>query len=239
MLATQIQLDGITPQRVWVSPTFCPNAKSLPNRLANRYLDALLAGDQQFASRLVFQAFDSGMGLREIYLRIFQPSLRLAACLWQQNEVTVAQEQYLVAATQCIMSELYPYIASTPKSGRRLVATNLCGDVHELGLRMVADLFELEGWEVDYLGANVPADAVLEIAAAREPDVLAISVSITDYLPVAEQLIVRLRARKDCDRVKVLVGGYPFNLNSGLWNEIGADGYAPDAAQAVSVAVRL
>ena len=63
----------------------------------------------------------------------------------------MAQEHYCTAATQLIMSQLYPYIFTTGKNGRVLVGTCVSGDLHEIGVRMVSDFFEMEGWDTFYL----------------------------------------------------------------------------------------
>ena len=75
---------------------------------------------------------------------------------WQMNRLTVAQEHYCTAATQMIMSQLYPYIFEGERNGRVLVATCVAENLHEIGVRMVTDFFEMDGWDTFYLGANVP-----------------------------------------------------------------------------------
>jgi methanogenic corrinoid protein MtbC1 len=207
--------------------------------LARLYLDTLLAGDRHAASRLIMDAVSSGVGVKQIYLHVFQRSQYEIGRLWQMNRLTVAQEHYCTAATQLIMSQLYPRIFSTYKNGRTLVATCVGGDLHEIGVRMVSDFFELEGWDTYYLGANTPAEAVVRAVADRRADVLAVSVTITSRASAAAEMIAAIRASDPAGRVKVLAGGYPFNLAPDLWKQVGADAWAADAEQAIAVANRL
>lgn len=207
--------------------------------LARTFLDALLAGERRRASGLVTDALESGVPLRDIYLQVFQPSQQELGRLWQMNRISVAQEHYATAATQFVMSQLYPRLFATPRNGLTLVATCVCGDLHEIGVRMVSDLFEIEGWNTFYLGANVPHDSVVRTLVERRADVLAVSATITPHVAQVRALIARVRAAEGCEGVRILVGGYPFNLAPGLWREVGADAGAGDALQALDVAARL
>ena len=207
--------------------------------LLRQYLDALLRGERQTASRLITDAVQRGADVRAIYLDVFQRSQYEIGRLWLTNQVSVAQEHYCTAATQLIMSQLYPSIFATAKNGRRLVATCVGGELHEIGMRMVADFFELDGWDTYYLGANTPTVTVLEAIADRRPDVLGISATMTFHISIAADLIERVRASAAGPQVKILVGGYPFIKSPELWRKIGADGFAPDAQGAIEAANAL
>lgn len=205
--------------------------------LARRYLAALLDGNRASASRMILGAVDEGVPIKEIYLQVFQRVQHEIGRLWQSNRISVAQEHYCTAATQVIMSQLYPRIFSGDKNGYALVATCVGNELHEIGARMVADFFEMSGWDTYFLGANTPAAEVLKMLKERNAALLAISATMTYHLDEARELIAETR-RSGLD-TRILVGGYPFNRAPNLWKQIGADGYAPDAQQAVIVAERL
>ncbi|HEX8723675.1 MAG TPA: cobalamin-dependent protein [Pyrinomonadaceae bacterium] len=207
--------------------------------LARAYIEALLAGRRHEASRLVLDAAEAGVGVRDLYLHVFQRSQREVGRLWQLNLLGVAQEHYCTAATQLIMSQLYPRIFSAERRGRTLVAACVAGDLHEIGLRMVADFFEMEGWDTFYVGANAPAASVAQAVAERGADVLAVSATITAHVRHVRELVAAVRASRECAGVKILAGGYPFNVEPELWREVGADASASDAAGAVEAAARL
>ena len=152
------------------------------------------------------------------------------------QDISVAQEHYCTAATQLIMSQLYPHIFSVASTGGTLVATCVSGDLHEIGVRMVADFFEMEGWNTYYLGANTPTDEVVGALIERKADILAISATISGHLRAVSALINAVRANEACRHVTILVGGYPFMATSDLWRQIGADGTAPDAQDAIALA---
>lgn len=207
--------------------------------LARTYLAALLVGDRRTASQLVLDAVAAGVSVRDVYLHVFQPAQHEIGRLWQVNEISVGQEHYCTAATQLIMSQLYPQICAVEKTVGSLVATCVSGDLHEIGLRMVADFCEMDGWSTFYLGASTPAQSVIDTVVQRRASVLAISATIAPHLDAVRDLIRRVRATPACADVKVIVGGYPFVVMPDLWRSIGADGSAPDAAGAAALARRL
>ncbi len=208
-------------------------------QLAREYLRTLLQGQRHLASAMILQSVADGVAVQEIYLRVFQPVLYEVGRLWQVNEISVAQEHYCTAATQLIMSQLYPHIFASEKTAGTLVATCVSGDLHEIGVRMVADFFEMDGWNTFYLGANTPADAVIDTVLQRGAKVLGISATISYHLRAVEDLIRKVHAHPDCRSVAILVGGYPFNIATDLWRKVGADGSALDAQAAITLAKRL
>jgi methylmalonyl-CoA mutase cobalamin-binding domain/chain len=207
--------------------------------LSRRYMDALLRGDRQSASRIIMESAGQGTAIKDIYLYVFQRSQREIGRLWQTNLISVAQEHYCTAATQMIMSQLYPYIFASEKKGRRMVVTCVGGELHEIGARMVADFFEMDGWDTYFLGANTPIEGVLRAIVERDAEVLAISATMTFHIDKVSSLIAEVRRAGLDARTKILVGGYPFNISPNLWQSVGADAYALDAQQALSAAEGL
>ncbi len=206
--------------------------------LSRRYLDMLLAGDRRTASKMILQAAEDGTDVKDIYLHVFQPSQREIGRLWQTNQISVAQEHFCTAATQLIMSQLYPYIFTGEHKNRRLVACCVGGELHEIGARMVADFFEMSGWDTYFLGANTPSESILRTVIERQAHILAISTTMTFHVSKAAQIITTMKESTQF-KTQILVGGYPFNLSTDLWRKVGADGYAPNAEAALMEAERL
>jgi MerR family transcriptional regulator, light-induced transcriptional regulator len=145
---------------------------------AKIYLKSLLKADRLAASSIVKNTLESGCEIKDIYIHIFQATQYEIGRLWQTNRINVAQEHYCTAATQAIMSQLYPYVFKNKKNGHRLVAACVNGELHELGIRMVADILEMEGWDTYYLGANTPLKSLLESLSRYQAEVLCISATI-------------------------------------------------------------
>lgn len=203
--------------------------------LANDYLAALLNSDRATATRLVMTAVEQGAPVSKIYLEVFQTAQHRLGTLWENNEITVAQEHFATAVTQFIMSQLYPRVFASERVGRRLVATCVGGELHEIGMRMVADFFEMEGWDTYYLGANTPAQSVVDTLVSVGAEVLAVSTSMPFNIAEVIRLIELVRAQEFAREPIVIVGGRPFNLDPDLWRSVGADLFAKDAQEAVRV----
>lgn len=216
-------------------PSFLETDTLPPSLIALRqeYLDSLLQGNRRLSSRLILNAVAEGIAVKDIYLHVFQVTLYEIGRLWQMNHISVAQEHYCTAVTQQIMSQLYDYIFNTPRNDRCLVATCIGNELHEIGIRMVADFFELNGWDTYYLGANTPTDSIIQTLNERKADVLAISATMTAHIKVVKELIHEVRLMDADKHIKILVGGYPFNIEPNLWQQVGADGHARNAEQAV------
>ena len=208
-------------------------------KLAISYFDYLMEGDRRRANRLILDAVEDGVSVKDIYMHVFQPSQYEVGRLWQINEISVAQEHFCTAATQLVMSQLYSKIFDTERIGKSIVATTIGGDLHEIGIRMVSDFFELEGWDTFYLGANSPTEDVIEEIIRRDADMLAISVTMTSFLSTAKELIQSVREHPECGDIKILIGGRPFMISDGFWKEFGADGFASDAREAIKIANSL
>jgi methanogenic corrinoid protein MtbC1 len=219
-------------------PTFIDDTNANA-ALARGYLRDLVQGERRDATLRVRASLAAGLTLESLYLDVFAPTQRELGRLWQLNEINVAQEHFGSAATQFIMSQVSASIFEGSRGGRRVVAACVAGDQHEIGLRMVADFFEMAGWRSFYLGANMPHRGIVETVVATGADLLVISASIGFHVTAVRELIETLRAEPRCAGTRILVGGHPFNTNPGLWREIGADGHGADAKEAVARAEQI
>jgi methanogenic corrinoid protein MtbC1 len=198
-----------------------------------RYVAALLAGDRRGAFAVVDEALASGMQLRGVYLEIFQPALREVGRLWESNRITVADEHLATAITQGAMARLYERLFEAAEAGERLLIA-ACADAerHEVGLRMLCDVLEMEGWDTVFLGPTVPIPDLVKMVAAREPDVVALSASIGPHLPRVRAAVEALRAALGERAPLIAVGGRAFHDDPELAARIGADFTAKDAVDA-------
>jgi len=203
------------------------------------YLEAVLAGDRSRAESTVIAMFGRGATVPEVYEGVLAPAQARLGLMWHRGEITVADEHFGSATTQAIMGRLRPNFQRAKPKGRTMVATSTPGDLHEIGLRMVADLFEIDGWNVIYLGANTPIADVVELLERRGPDLLALSVNTALTLRDAGELIDAVRGNAAIALTKVLVGGPPFRAVHDLWRELGADGCALSATEAVRLGNQL
>jgi methanogenic corrinoid protein MtbC1 len=209
------------------------------SQIAVPYLEALLAADRIRAQQIITDALDEGLAIRDLYLGVFQPVQHEVGRLWLINKVSVAEEHFCTAATQTIMSGLYPQIISSKRIGRTMVAACVGSELHEIGIRMVADFFEMEGWDTYYIGAGIPHGQILSVIEQQKPDLVALSATMTHHIPKVQELISVIRSTFTVASPRIMVGGMPFNISPELWRTVGADLWASDAAQAVQLAQQI
>lgn len=222
-------------ERVLSSPS--PSEEQTPyvtpgEGLAGRYLSAALEGDRGAAVSLVVGAVGDGLSVRDAYLTVLQPVQREVGRLWERAEISVAAEHCATAITHLVLSNLYPYIPSSHDRRGTVVITSAAGELHEVGGRMVADFFDMAGWDAYFLGASTPVDSVMDMARARKADVLGVSASTIGSLG-SVRLVAEALEQQNGDRPILLVGGRVFDLVPNLWKSVDADAYAPDADAAV------
>ncbi len=141
-------------------------------------------------------------------------------------------------AMKAAMEILRPLLTETgaPKIGVAVIGT-VKGDIHDIGKNLVAMMWEGAGFEVHNLGNNVDADKFINAIREHNANILGMSALLTTTMPYMATVIERLKAEGLRERVKVLVGGAP--LNPAFAEEIGADRYCKDAAEAVIAAKAL
>jgi methanogenic corrinoid protein MtbC1 len=212
--------------------------------VARSFLDALIAGDQERAGRLLADVGRSGTPLEEIYLYIFQPVLQETGRLWQLQQINIAHEHFVTAFIELLMAKLHGMSLSSVRGekkrrGTTVVAVGVGAELHDVGIHMVANFFEMDGWDVYYTGANMPVNSILEVARDRKADMIALSTTMPRNLRDVHYLIRSLHSDERTTKAKIIVGGYPYKIVPDLWKQIGADAYAETATEAVSIADRL
>jgi methanogenic corrinoid protein MtbC1 len=208
-----------------------------PEEARDRYLAAIRAGSRREALGVVDVALAAGMDARTLYLQVFQPAMHEIGRLWQENRITVADEHLATAITQLAMSRLYEELfGDRVDAGPLLVAACAEDERHELGLRMICDLLELDGWDTVFLGAAVPVEDLVRMVKERRPEVVALSASITPHLARVREAVRAIRDAMPEDGPVIAIGGRAFSGDAALAERMGADLTAKDA---VEVAERL
>jgi methanogenic corrinoid protein MtbC1 len=207
--------------------------------VASAYLNALLRCSRSDATSVITNALDEGASLRDIYRQVFEPAQQEIGRLWQLNQISVAQEHYCTATTQHIMTQLYGRIFGGDKRALRAVAMCVGGEMHEVGLRIITDLLELDGWSTWYLGASVPPAAAVQLCIDQHADLLLVSATLPPHIAQVAELIRLFRARPELADAKVVVGGRAFRNATEVWRSIGAHGYAENADDCIAMVNRL
>ncbi|HEX5591825.1 MAG TPA: cobalamin-dependent protein [Solirubrobacterales bacterium] len=175
-----------------------------------RYLDALRAADIAGAYRVASRALEGGVPLATLYQRVIAPAMHELGRLWEKGAITIADEHLATALTQRVLAAvrtpelLEETLPARPDKPRALLAA-VQGEQHALGLRMAADLLEDSGYQVAYLGADVPTEALLQAVRTLSPDLLGLSATMPESARRLEDVVELVGDERP--RLPLLLGG--------------------------------
>lgn len=179
-------------------------------RSSRFYLDALRGADPAGAYRIAQEALAQGLTIPQLYQRVIAPAMYEIGTLWEKGAITVADEHLATGLTHRVLAALRPpprveAAMGGPAPRGRVMLAAIEGEQHALGLRMVADVLEDVGFHTIYLGADVPSEALLQALSCFAPDMLALSVTMSELAPRLQE--VAGAARKAHPGIGLLVGG--------------------------------
>jgi methanogenic corrinoid protein MtbC1 len=129
--------------------------------------------------------------------------------LWETNRITVADEHMGTAITQYVMSNLYPHLEIAENRRGKAVMTGVQGELHQVGANMVADVWAGDGWDVMFLGTNVPPAGIIQSIRQHGADLFGISSTMLFNIPKVIELVEAVR-KEFGESVHVILGGGAF-----------------------------
>lgn len=175
-----------------------------------RFLQAILRGERRAALGIALEALGTGRPVAEVYTRLFQASLHRVGALWEGNAITVADEHMATAITQQVIAQLSASLPFVAPARGRIVLAGVQGELHQVGAMMVADILEADGWEVRFLGTNVPHADIVRALEEYRADLLALSATTLASLPRVRALVAAVRARFGPQGPPIVGGGAAF-----------------------------
>ncbi len=192
--------------------------------------------DAEEAAAAAQEAVDSGVNLLEAVEKGFAEPIRELGEAFDRMEVFLPQLMLgadAMKAGMAILGEAIRAAGGQVTSKGVVVIGTVAGDIHDIGKTVVAALLQANGYEVHDLGVEVPAGRFLEAAAARKADVIGLSALLSTTMLYQRDVLELLRSQGAKQRYFVAVGGAPVTQ---AWaSEIGADGYARGAYEAVQL----
>ena len=173
--------------------------------LRDRYVVALLTGDQREASRVVKDALDRGIEPMAIYVEVFRPAMEEVGNAWVSGELNIANGHLATSITLQQITYVRDAGGRKPELGVTAVVASVEGEMHSVGTAVIASLFQMEGWDVSLLGQDTPTDDLVELVGARKPDLVMLSLALPDRIPVAVKAVTLLKSLDDAP--VVFVGG--------------------------------
>ena len=199
---------------------------------------AIEEGLAKDAAKAVQQALDAGGEPGAILREVMIPAMDEVGRRYECGDYFLPEMLISARAMKEALAILRPKLVATDvKPAGRVVAGTVKGDLHDIGKNLVCMMLEGAGFEVVDLGVDVTPEKFVDAVRQGGVDLLALSALLTTTLPNMKVTIEALKSQGLRDKVGVMVGGAP--VNERLATEIGADGYAEDAAGAVALARRL
>ena len=203
----------------------------------NTLYNTVLEGEVARAEADTVAALERGLTAQDVLDEALVPAMREVGRLFENGEYFLPEMLAAGLAMKSCMKVLGPALAARgetdPKA--RIVLGTVKGDVHDIGKNIVGVMLEGSGFSVTDLGVDVSRERF--VAAAEDADIIGLSALVSTTIPEMRCVIEALKNNGLRDRIKVMVGGAP--VTERFAQEIGADGYAKDAASAVRVAEEL
>lgn len=201
-----------------------------------RYLAPLLRGDRKACRAVVEETLQHGIPANSVYLHLIWPVMAEIERLSRRDKITSVQEHLATRINRTIVDQLQNKLPRRPARNKRVAVSCTRDELQELGAQIIADLFESDGWDVRFLGGGLTNDDIFAFANEYAPDVLFIYGTTPKQAPDVRRLIDHIRSVNAWPDMRIIVSGGLFNRAEGLWEEIGADGFAATAAEALQVA---
>jgi methanogenic corrinoid protein MtbC1 len=194
----------------------------------------LVAGDQRAVFDLVQSHVKNAEDLKLFYKEYITRAMYKIGMLWETGKISVAIEHLSSAIVTRVLSGMYTQIELPDINKGKVLISSATNEYHEIGAWMVANTFEIEGWDVQYLGANTPIRDLKNIVQQFQPDILGLSVTMPYNLDYIQSSINYIREGNN--KTKIFVGGsiavaFPQLLN-GIDVDYIANGFEDALAEA-------
>jgi len=197
------------------------------SKAREKMLTALIEGNQLEATQLVDSAIVDRWEPSSVYVNVIGHCMAEIGARWRSGKLLISTEHRATQIALRLISRAQSSYVNSRRVGLRAIVTSVEGDTHLIGGLTFADLLRVEGWEVDFLGADSPTDSIVEIVQRESPDLVGLSVTIEDYLPNA---IETLAAIKELPNPPVVVIGGVVLLENSV---VEADFSSTNAVEAV------
>jgi 5-methyltetrahydrofolate--homocysteine methyltransferase len=199
--------------------------------------DMLQKGKAKETEQMTKDALAEGVSPKDVLEKALVHGMGIIGKKFQNNEIYVPEVLIAARAMSRAMAVLEPAMmkAGVAYAGTVALAT-VKGDLHDIGKNLVAMMFKGAGFKVIDLGIDAGPEKFIEACKEHKPQLLGLSALLTTTMPSMKDIIEGVRAAGFKD-VKVIIGGAP--VTQAYSDEIGADGYSPDAASAVDLGKKL
>jgi MerR family transcriptional regulator, light-induced transcriptional regulator len=176
--------------------------------LYQNYFSHLIKGEKNRCKQIVEELSFKNTAVERIYTDLFQRSLYQVGEYWELNRISVATEHMATAITENMMIQLQPRLFATERMGKKAVVACVANEYHQVGAKMIADIFEMNGWDGYFIGANTPTEELIRFLETQQPDMIGLSLSLYFNLQELKKTLEQIRNK--LPDTPVVVGGQAF-----------------------------
>lgn len=207
--------------------------------LRDRFLAAQLQGDRREGLRLIMEdGLDAGHSVPELHLNVIRAAQHQIGEMWERNEISVAREHVASSLAQLALAQLYPHLPRPASNGFKAVVACVQGEHHNLAARMASDFLEIAGFDVVFMGADVPPEEIVGMVTDSNAPVVALSMTVSLHFDALRSTVEALREAKGLE-VFIMVGGRAAEENESAIKELGVSCVGTDATKMVEEALAV
>lgn len=204
------------------------NSRDQPLYEFQDYMKSLIDVDKMKIREIVLNLIDSNLSLHEIYKNYLVRALKETGTLWEKEEMPIWKEHFISETTLEYMALIKSQQITEIETVQPLLAIVPGAETHSIGIRMISDELEMIGYQVIFLGNNIPADNILAAIRENKPAAVLMSVTMRQHIDSVTLLIDKIKQSFGTNAPAILIGGAAFEQMNYVEMVTGADKYCKD-----------
>lgn len=182
----------------------------IPDDQISEFVDYIIKGKRGPAQKIIQELIDNGCTLETIYLDFLKESMYKIGKKWEKNEISVAGEHMATAIVEGLLNFVYPQFEDRDSIGKSIIFACAEEEHHQVGIKMVADIFESKGWDTAFVGADTPTEELIKEIQEENPNMLGLSMSIFFNLNNLEAALTKITTA--FSELPILLGGQGLEM---------------------------
>jgi len=199
-------------------------------------LKDLLLGKHKAVLDIILDLYMLPEDTDKVYLELIQPVMYMIGKHWEEGRISVAQEHIAASAVSRVMAHIHMQFDTADHLKGDVVVSTGANEFHQIGARMVSDLMENAGWNVRFLGADIPKDSLGEMLDQINPFIVALSVTMDYNVDKVREMVRYIKSKDRWSGIKIMIGGLAINNDPSLHHQLGADAYPANAIESLAIA---
>ncbi len=204
-----------------------------------RFFDTLANMDASGARHVIDDAIEAGIPPGTIMLEVFCTVMEKFGEMQANQEITLSEIYAIARIGQATIEQLMSLLPATTHTAGTVVVGTIVGDFHGMGAKIVGIFLRMAGFEVHDLGINVPSATFVDTAVAQNASIICASTLLLHTMDQIRTIHDILDERQLTNKIKLIVGGAPFNFDPELYKTVHADATAINASDAIETVSRL